>query len=97
MRVLIAEDEIGIAKALKLILEKNRFSVDMVHNGLDALDYMLSVSYDAVVLDIMMPGLDGLEVLKRARAAGVSSPVLFLTARGEIEDRVAGLDAGADD
>ena len=97
MRILIAEDEIGIAKALKLILEKNRFSVDMVHNGLDALDYMLSVSYDAVVLDIMMPGLDGLEVLKRARAAGVSSPVLFLTARGEIEDRVAGLDAGADD
>ena len=97
MRVLIAEDEIGIAKALKLILEKNRFSVDMVHNGLDALYYMLSVSYDAVVLDIMMPGLDGLEVLKRARAAGVSSPVLFLTARGEIEDRVAGLDAGADD
>ena len=71
MRILIAEDEIGIAKALKLILEKNRFSVDMVHNGLDALDYMLSVSYDAVVLDIMMPGLDGLEVLKRARAAGV--------------------------
>ena len=97
MRVLIAEDEIGIAKALKLILEKNRFSVDMVHNGLDALDYMLSVSYDAVVLDIMMPGLDGLEVLRRARAAGVSSPVLFLTAKAEIEDRVAGLDAGADD
>lgn len=97
MRILIAEDETGIAKALKLILEKNRFSVDMVHNGLDALDYMLSVSYDAVVLDIMMPGLDGLEVLKRARAAGVSAPVLFLTAKSEIEDRVAGLDAGADD
>ena len=67
MRILIAEDEVGIAKALKLVLEKNRFAVDMVHNGLDALEYMLSVSYDAVVLDIMMPGLDGLEVLKRAR------------------------------
>ena len=65
MRILIAEDEVGIAKALKLVLEKNRFAVDMVHNGLDALEYMLSVSYDAVVLDIMMPGLDGLEVLKR--------------------------------
>ena len=56
MRILIAEDEVGIAKALKLVLEKNRFAVDMVHNGLDALEYMLSVSYDAVVLDIMMPG-----------------------------------------
>lgn len=67
MRILIAGGRVGIAKALKLVLEKNRFAVDMVHNGLDALEYMLSVSYDAVVLDIMMPGLDGLEVLKRAR------------------------------
>ena len=97
MRILIAEDEVGIAKALKLILEKNRFSVDMVHNGTDALDYLLSVSYDAVVLDIMMPGLDGLEVLSRAREAGVSAPVLFLSAKAEVEDRVVGLDAGADD
>lgn len=97
MRILIAEDEVGIAKALKLILEKNRFSVDLVHNGTDALDYLLSVSYDAVVLDIMMPGLDGLEVLSRAREAGVSAPVLFLSAKAEVEDRVAGLDAGADD
>lgn len=97
MRILIAEDEVGIAKALKLILEKNRFSVDMVHNGTDALDYLLSVSYDAVVLDIMMPGLDGLEVLSRAREAGVSAPVLFLSAKAEVEDRVAGLDTGADD
>ena len=83
MRILIAEDEVGIAKALKLVLEKNRFAVDMVHNGLDALEYMLSVSYDAVVLDIMMPGLDGLEVLKRAREKGVTAPVLFLTAKAE--------------
>lgn len=97
MRILIAEDEVGIAKALKLVLEKNRFAVDMVHNGLDALEYMLSVSYDAVVLDIMMPGLDGLEVLKRAREKGVGTPVLFLTAKAEVEDRIAGLDAGADD
>ena len=96
MRILIAEDEVGIAKALKLVLEKNRFAVDMVHNGLDALEYMLSVSYDAVVLDIMMPGLDGLEVLKRAREKGVGTPVLFLTAKAEVEDRIAGLDAGAE-
>ena len=88
MRILIAEDEVGIAKALKLVLEKNRFAVDMVHNGLDALEYMLSVSYDAVVLDIMMPGLDGLEVLKRAREKGVGTPVLFLTAKAEVEDRI---------
>ena len=86
MRILIAEDEVGIAKALKLVLEKNRFAVDMVHNGLDALEYMLSVSYDAVVLDIMMPGLDGLEVLKRAREKGVGTPVLFLTAKAEVAD-----------
>lgn len=97
MRILIAEDEPGIAKALKLMLEKSRYAVDMVHNGLDALEYMLSVSYDAVVLDIMMPGLDGLEVLRRARDAGVTAPVLFLTAKAEVEDRIAGLDAGADD
>ena len=97
MRILIAEDEVGIAKALKLVLEKNRFAVDMVHNGLDALEYMLSVSYDAVVLDIMMPGLDGLEVLKRAREKGVGTPVLFLTAKDSVPDRVHGLDTGADD
>ncbi len=97
MRILIAEDEVGIAKALKLVLEKSRYAVDMVHNGLDALDYILSVGYDAIVLDIMMPGLDGLEVLRRAREHGIHTPVLFLTAKGEVEDRIAGLDAGADD
>lgn len=97
MRILIAEDEVGIAKALKLVLEKNRYAVDMVHNGLDALDYILSVGYDTIVLDIMMPGLDGLEVLRRAREHGIHTPVLFLSAKGEVEDRIAGLDAGADD
>lgn len=97
MRILIAEDEVGIAKALKVMLEKSRYAVDMVHNGADALDYILSVNYDAIVLDIMMPGLDGLEVLKRAREHGISSPVMFLTAKSDIEDRITGLDAGADD
>ena len=97
MRILIAEDEVGIAKALKVMLEKSRYAVDMVHSGTDALDYILSVHYDAIVLDIMMPGLDGLEVLKRARESGVTAPVMFLTAKSEIEDRIAGLDAGADD
>lgn len=98
MRILIAEDEFAIAKALKAVLERAKYTVDMVHSGIDALDYMTGgVTYDALVLDIMMPGMDGLEALRRARQAGVDTPALFLTAKGEVEDRVAGLDAGADD
>ena len=97
MRILLAEDEAGIARALKVMLEKHRYTVDMVHNGADALDHIMSSEYDALVLDIMMPGMDGIEVLTRARAGGVTAPALFLTAKGEVEDRVAGLDAGADD
>ena len=97
MRILIADDEQGIAKALKVILEKNKFAVDAVFNGTDALDYIMSTPYDAIVLDIMMPGLDGLTVLKRAREAGIKTPVMLLTAKSEISDRVAGLESGADD
>ena len=97
MRILIADDEQGIAKALKVILEKNKFAVDAVFNGTDALDYIMSTPYDAIVLDIMMPGLDGLTVLKRAREAGIKTPVMLLTAKSEISDRVAGLECGADD
>ena len=97
MRILIAEDEVEIARALKLVLERNNYTVDVVHNGTDALDYILLSSYDAIVLDIMMPGMDGLAVLEQARRRGVAAPILFLTAKGEIEDRVAGLNAGADD
>ena len=97
MRILIAEDEVTIARALKVMLEKNKYTVDMVHNGNDALDYIQAASYDALVLDIMMTGKDGIEVLKAARASGNTTPALFLTAKAEIADRVAGLDAGADD
>lgn len=97
MRILIAEDEVEIAKALKVMLERSKYSVDVVHNGIDALDYMTASHYDAVVLDIMMPGMDGLAVLEKARGEGVTAPVLFLTAKGQLEDRVAGLNAGADD
>lgn len=97
MRILIAEDEISIARALKVILEKNKFTVDVVHDGITALDYITDIKYDGIVLDIMMPGADGLEVLKKTRDAGIMTPVLFLTAKSEVEDRVAGLDAGADD
>lgn len=97
MRILIADDEQGIAKALKVILEKSKFTVDAVFNGTDALDYIMSTPYDAIVLDIMMPGLDGLTVLSRAREAGIKTPVMLLTAKSEIADRVAGLECGADD
>lgn len=97
MRILIADDEQGIAKALKVILEKNKFVVDAVFNGTDALDYIMSTPYDAIVLDIMMPGMDGLTVLRRAREGGIKTPVMLLTAKSEISDRVAGLECGADD
>ena len=97
MRVLIAEDEVSTAKALKVLLEKSQFAVDIVHNGTDAWSYVSSGSYEVVVLDIMMPGMSGLEVLTKMRRAGNKTPVLMLTAKAEIEDRVAGLDAGADD
>lgn len=97
MRILIAEDEIQLAKGLKYLLEKNKFSVDIVHNGLDALDYFHNAEYDAVVLDIMMPGLNGIKVLQTIRTERSGIPVMMLTAKTEIEDRVAGLEVGADD
>ena len=97
MRILIAEDEISTAKALKVILEKNKFSVDIVHNGDDAWSYVKTTPYEVVVLDIMMPGMSGLEVLSLMRENKINTPVLMLTAKSEIEDKVAGLEAGADD
>ena len=97
MRILVAEDEVTIARALKVMLERNKYAVDVVYNGTDALDYMKTASYDALVLDIMMPELDGLTVLREARAHGITTPALFLTAKAEVEDCVTGLDAGADD
>lgn len=95
MRILIAEDEISLARALIKIFEKNNYSADAVHNGEDALAYLESGNYDAVVLDIMMPRLDGLTVLKRIRSRGNNIPVLILTARADVEDRCRGLDYGA--
>ena len=97
MRLLLAEVDPRLLKSLTHIFEANRFVTDGVSNGEDALSYALSREYDGIVLDIMMPGLDGIEVLKRLRREGVLSPVLFLTARSEVSQRVEGLDAGADD
>ncbi|MDO4804894.1 MAG: response regulator transcription factor [Lachnospiraceae bacterium] len=97
MKVLIAEDEVATARALKVLLEKAKFSVDIVHNGDDAWDYITAGAYDVIVLDIMMPGKSGLEVLSLIRKNRMATPVLLLTAKTEIEDRVEGLNAGADD
>lgn len=97
MRILIAEDEVSIAKALKVMLERNKYVVDAVYNGTDAVDYACTNVYDALILDIMMPGMDGIAALTAIRRSGVTTPALFLTAKSEVEDRVAGLDAGADD
>ena len=97
MRILIAEDEVATAKALKILLEKAMYSVDIVHNGDDAWDYIQEGSYEVIVLDIMMPGKSGIEVLSLIRQNGIRTPVMLLTSKAEIEDRVAGLEAGADD
>lgn len=97
VRILIADDEEEMTQALSAILKHEHYSVDTVHDGLAALDYGMAESCDCLVLDIMMPGLDGLQVLRKLRENGISTPVLLLTAKGEVEDRVAGLDCGADD
>jgi DNA-binding response OmpR family regulator len=97
MRLLLAEDERELAKALAVILRHNNYSVDTVHDGEDALCYLENGDYDGVILDIMMPKLDGLSVLRRIRNDGNGIPVLILTAKSDIDDRVEGLDAGADD
>lgn len=97
MRILLAEDEKDLSDALVTVLTHNNYSVDAVYNGQDALDYLDTGNYDGAVLDIMMPKLDGITVLKRVRASGSHIPILLLTAKSEIDDRVEGLDSGADD
>lgn len=97
MKLLLAEDERGLARALTAILMHDAYEVDVAEDGNSALASMLEGSYDAAIIDIMMPGLDGLSVLRRARAAGVRTPVILLTARSEVDDKVEGLDAGAND
>ena len=97
MRILIAEDDKDLNQLVKRRLKEADYSVDSCFDGEEVFDYLLGAEYDALVLDIMMPKLDGLQVLQRLRREGNSVPVLLLTARDSIEDRVAGLDAGADD
>ena len=97
MRILLAEDERSLSRAVVALLERNNYAVDAVFDGVEALEYLAAGNYDALILDIMMPRLDGLSVLRRIRAGGNPIPVLMLTAKSEIDDKVAGLDAGAND
>ena len=97
MKLLIAEDEIDLAEALTAFFEKNQFTVEAVHNGMDAYDYAREGGYDAVILDVMMPKMNGIEVLRRLREDGVTTPIMMLTAKAQKDDRVEGFDAGADD
>ena len=97
MRVLVADDELEMAVVLQALLEREHFSVDTVYSGPDALAYGLAENYDCLVLDIMMPGLDGIQVLEALRRKNISTPVLLLTAKSQVEDRIAGLNSGADD
>lgn len=97
MRILLIEDEIQLSEALNQILIKNKYCVDIVYDGEEGLCYGLTNIYDVIILDIMLPKLNGLEVLKELRKQNIKTPVLLLTAKGEIEDKVIGLDYGADD
>lgn len=97
MRLLLAEDEKSLSKAVIAILEKNNYSVDAVFDGEEALLYLESGNYDGMILDLMMPKIDGIAVLKKIREQGNRIPVLILTAKSEVEDKVLGLDSGAND
>lgn len=97
MRILLVEDEERLSQALVEIFKKNRIGIDAVLNGADGLEYALGGAYDAIILDIMLPGMDGISVLKRLREAHNNVPVLLLTARDDVDDKVRGLDCGADD
>ena len=97
MRLLLAEDEKELSRALVAILKHNNYSVDAVYDGLDAYNYAKAENYDGIILDIMMPRMNGIEALKKMRAEGINVPVLMLTAKSDIDDRIEGLDSGADD
>ena len=97
MRVLIVEDEVRLAEALGQIMAEHRYLADLVYTGPDGLEYGLTNQYDVIVLDVMLPGMDGLAVARGLREAKVSTPILMLTARDEVPDKVAGLDHGAYD
>lgn len=96
MRVLLIEDEKNLSAAICKLLLQERFATDAVYTGTDGLDYAESGNYDAIILDVMLPGMDGFSVLRELRKEGITTPVMMLTARGDLEDRVRGLQGGAD-
>lgn len=97
MRILLADDEVSLARAIVRILGKNNYSAEAVYNGADALSYLETGDYDAAILDVMMPQMDGFTVLKKLRQEGNQIPILMLTAKSEVDDKVLGLDSGAND
>lgn len=97
MRLLLCEDEKTLSKVIKVLLTSNNYSVDTVFDGEEALDYIRTNIYDGVILDLMMPKMNGIDVLKKIRNEGINTPVLILTAKADIDDKVLGLDSGADD
>ncbi|GJL62335.1 MAG: DNA-binding response regulator [Nitrospirales bacterium] len=97
MRILVVEDEPKVASFIRRALEEESYAVDVCADGQQGLDWAQSIDYDLIVLDLMLPGIPGLELLKQIRKAGVKTPVMILTARSEVDQRVKGLDAGADD
>lgn len=97
MRILVIEDEHRIAQAIKKGLGQEKYAVDVVYTGIDGYDFAIATPYDAIVLDLMLPGMDGVEVCRKLRSENIHTPILMLTAKSTIEDRVTGLDTGADD
>lgn len=97
MKLLLAEDEKELSNALCVLFKHNNYDIDAVYNGDDALYYAKNITYDAIILDIMMPKMDGITVLKKLRSLKITTPILLLTAKGQLDDKVLGLEAGADD
>ncbi len=97
MKILVVEDEVALAEALSEILKRNKYNVDTVYDGEDGLEYGLTDIYDCIILDIMLPKMNGIDVLKTLRKRHISTPVLLLTAKSDVEDKIKGLDSGADD
>lgn len=97
MRLLIAEDDLDLAEVLAVFFQKNQYMVDVVHDGEDAYDHAVTDVYDGIILDVMMPKMDGIQVLRKLRKVGIAAPVMMLTAKAEKDDRIAGFDGGADD
>ena len=97
MRILIVEDEVRLAETLRQLLEDQRYQADVVYDGADGVDYGLAGQYDLIILDVMLPKVDGFQVAQRLRSAHISTPILMLTARDDVSDKISGLDCGADD